>query len=132
MRFKQFYIPIYHDYVIIAQGSSIELLINHFEIPLVEDHEWHSVGALTTAILDETGSMYYYILFPSVTTWRDVAHECVHAVNMVFESKGVRLDLKNDEPQAYLMGWMMTRCCETLKNIRKPSVFTDYTVKDKQ
>lgn len=32
-----------------------------------------------------------------------LAHECVHAVNMTFESRGIKPDLLNDEPQAYFV-----------------------------
>lgn len=30
-----------------------------------------------------------------------LAHECVHATNMAFSARNVRLDLENDETQAY-------------------------------
>jgi hypothetical protein len=36
-----------------------------------------------------------------------MAHEAVHAANMIFEHVGVKLNLKNDEPQAYLVGWVV-------------------------
>lgn len=43
-------------------------------------------------------------------TYGDLAHECFHASNMIFEMKGVRPDLSNDEPQAYLIKWIMNQC----------------------
>lgn len=36
-----------------------------------------------------------------------VAHEAVHVVNMMFEFLGIKLDPVNDEPQAYLSGWIV-------------------------
>lgn len=35
-----------------------------------------------------------------------LAHEIVHIVNLIFRTKGIQLDLNNDEPQAYLTGWL--------------------------
>lgn len=36
-----------------------------------------------------------------------VAHEAVHIVNMVFKHAGIKYDPANDEPQAYLTGWIV-------------------------
>ncbi|RIV23617.1 hypothetical protein DYU11_11590 [Fibrisoma montanum] len=35
-----------------------------------------------------------------------IAHETVHIVNHVFKQCGILLDVDNDEPQAYLTGWV--------------------------
>jgi hypothetical protein len=35
-----------------------------------------------------------------------IAHEVVHIVNIIFKDCGVKLDLDNDEPQAYLTGYI--------------------------
>lgn len=35
-----------------------------------------------------------------------LAHEIVHAVNILFDKKGIKHDLHNDEPQAYLTGYL--------------------------
>jgi hypothetical protein len=35
-----------------------------------------------------------------------IAHEIVHLVNYIFLDTGVKLDLINDEAQAYLTGWL--------------------------
>lgn len=35
-----------------------------------------------------------------------IAHEVTHLVNHIFYDRGVELDLVNDEPQAYLTGWL--------------------------
>lgn len=36
-----------------------------------------------------------------------VAHEVVHVVNIAYEFLGIKLDPINDEPQAYLSGWIV-------------------------
>lgn len=36
-----------------------------------------------------------------------IAHEAKHFVNIIFDSKGIALDLYNDEPECYLLGWVV-------------------------
>lgn len=35
-----------------------------------------------------------------------IAHESVHIVNFVFDNIGAKQDFNNDEPYAYLVGWV--------------------------
>jgi hypothetical protein len=45
-----------------------------------------------------------------------LAHESLHAANMILSNAGVRVDVcENDEAQAYLLGWIMKKCLETYK-----------------
>jgi hypothetical protein len=37
-----------------------------------------------------------------------LSHECVHAANYTFEHIGHKLSTSNDEPQAYLVEYLMT------------------------
>ena len=34
------------------------------------------------------------------------AHEIVHAISYTYKDKGIKYDIDNDEPQAYLMSWL--------------------------
>lgn len=36
-----------------------------------------------------------------------IAHEAVHAVNMIYTFSEIKHDPDNDEPQAYLTGWIV-------------------------
>ena len=36
-----------------------------------------------------------------------LAHECFHLTNFIFEEKGIIPDVANDEPQAYLLGYLV-------------------------
>jgi hypothetical protein len=51
-----------------------------------------------------------------------IAHEVVHLVNSVFKEVGIQLDLDNDEPQAYLTGYIMKQICNFLDNEKKMPV----------
>lgn len=48
-----------------------------------------------------------------------IAHEAVHAANMVFEYVGIEPSLDNDEPLAYLVGWFVTKLHNSLDKYNK-------------
>lgn len=41
---------------------------------------------------------------------RNIAHESVHAANIIFDELDIVYDLINDEHAAYLVGWI-AKCC---------------------
>lgn len=47
-----------------------------------------------------------------------VAHECVHAIDAIYEYVGAGWDIINDEPQAYLMGQLVTDVTTCIKNAK--------------
>jgi hypothetical protein len=36
-----------------------------------------------------------------------ISHEAIHTCNTIFRDKGIKLDVDNDEPQAYLVDWLV-------------------------
>lgn len=38
-----------------------------------------------------------------------LAHECVHAKNIIFRDRGIENDMHNDEPEAYLVGYLFRK-----------------------
>lgn len=49
-----------------------------------------------------------------------VAHEVMHAVNMMYDIVGVKHDPDNDEPFAYAVGYLMNAALESYKKDVKP------------
>lgn len=49
------------------------------------------------------------------STAKTLAHECVHAKNEVYSFTGMKLDLNNDEAEAYLVGHLFELYCKYLK-----------------
>ena len=43
-----------------------------------------------------------------------IAHEAVHITNCIFDSRLMELSLTNDEPYAYLLGWVVDKIHNTL------------------
>ena len=48
----------------------------------------------------------YIVVLRKDANYAVIAHETVHLVNVIFKDHGIKLDLDNDEPQAYLTGWL--------------------------
>lgn len=44
-----------------------------------------------------------------------LTHECVHAANYVFMTRGLKLDLENDEAHAYLIQYIFLNCVKALR-----------------
>ncbi|AZB23627.1 hypothetical protein EG339_02810 [Chryseobacterium bernardetii] len=51
------------------------------------------------------GYSRYIVCFKRRSKNSVIAHECVHLVNKLFKDRGQRLDIENDEAQAYMTGW---------------------------
>lgn len=43
-----------------------------------------------------------------------IAHEAVHVVNAIFNHAGIKPDVINDEPQAYLTQWVVKKIYKAL------------------
>ena len=48
-------------------------------------------------------------------TTENIAHEAVHAAIEIFDYCDCRIDVDNQEPFAYIVGWV-AKCCDEVKN----------------
>lgn len=72
------------------------------------------------AMTNKNGVDHFWIMFKSKDLdLNTISHEIVHAVNFIYLSRGIKLDLNNDEPQAYLTGWAMGITTKFLKSYIK-------------
>ena len=55
------------------------------------------------SLVTDSGQLCVFIYASNLTT---LVHECVHACNMVFESRGILLSTQHDEHQAYYIDWL--------------------------
>lgn len=60
----------------------------------------------------------YFVVFRAYSLV-NIAHEVTHLVNHIFEDRCVELDLKNDEPQAYLTGYLFGKIHKALRPVKK-------------
>jgi hypothetical protein len=49
----------------------------------------------------------------------DIAHECLHAMNMMYAHVGAKHSLANDEPHCYMLGWVVDQVHKQINLFKK-------------
>ena len=107
---------------------------------------WVSVGASTEELQEKFGKevikedlddSYYAETYPiqqkepllggvlirfqdlKAMTPENMAHEATHAAIEIFDYCDCRIDVENQEPFSYLMGWIVKCCDEVKSNLQK-------------
>jgi hypothetical protein len=100
-------IPIYFGYLKIIITESYDQISKKYEMDI--DDETYSGVFFYVKENDE------YVIAIREVNWSVIAHEIVHCVNEIFINRGIQLDRHNDEPQAYLTGWITNQVDKFLK-----------------
>jgi hypothetical protein len=108
IQIKKVKIPIYFGTLVIIFTDSIEEAATQYDLKLKEDE--HDAFAWEDEKTDE------YIVAIKNNKFSVIAHETVHIVNYIFKRRGIILDVNNDEPQAYLTGWIVNEIYKFLKD----------------
>lgn len=103
---KKIKIPIYEGllYIQISNNRSEECLKLGITIP--EEYN-NNLGLAISS--DETFIYVISITEDAVNMHDIIAHECLHICNDIFKHRYIKPDLDNDEPQAYLLGWLVNQ-----------------------
>lgn len=105
MQTKSFKIPIYFGVVTVVQTSDKEAVKKRFKIDCYDNNP----------CIYSRSNYYFTIIFPESNTIdiNAIAHECVHLTNYRLKSIDYKFDYDNDEPYAYLLGYL----CQTIYDI---------------
>lgn len=101
-------IPLYFETLKIVVSKDFEKSLKALKVP----HQF-DVNNYDSFIFPHKDCIYLFI--NSKATAGVIAHEAVHIVNYVFKRANISLDFDNDEPQAYLMGWIVDTIHKCLK-----------------
>lgn len=125
MKIKKLRIPTYGGSLWVIISPSIKDAIERVEDMTSEQirHKIHNGGYLGYMYsgVDERSKHRVMIFLKPNATHGEVAHECKHAVNIIFSYRGVKLSLTNDEPECYFLDWMVTAVHRALDGYRKVS-----------
>lgn len=110
MKTKKVKIPLYVGRLIIYQVDNIKEIEKKHNLT-----DCTGVDALAFQINKKNGSGRFFMAFEGKTTPSIIAHEATHITNLIFSHFGAELDLKNDEPQAYLLEWVVNECHKFLE-----------------
>tara|TARA_A100000164_G_C21939621_1_gene789928 strand:+ start:1144 stop:1494 length:351 start_codon:yes stop_codon:yes gene_type:complete len=112
IRKKKFKVPLYGQHfnvVFYDDDNEFDQMFEKEGIPLlVKDHEG--------AVCSKNGLFYVFFATDKkgYPTPGLIAHEAKHLVNEIFIEIGYNLDRENDEPEAYLLMWVVNRIHEFL------------------
>lgn len=100
MRKKKIKIPIYF--------GTLEIVTSEDRIELSEKYKIEPDGfdAMVFKNSKPDFPTNYVALFVGKPTNKIIAHEVVHIVSNIFHDRGITKDLINDEPEAYLTGFI--------------------------
>lgn len=123
MKIKKLKVPTYGGSVWVIINPSVKNAIEKVEDMTSEKirHKVHNNGYLGYMYsgIDERNKHRVMIFLKPNATPGEVAHECKHAVNIIFSYRGIKLSLSNDEPECYLLDWMVTSVHKALKEYSK-------------
>jgi len=91
-------IPIYQCKLTIILDKDLSYITKKYKTIDLSNY-----GAVTMRVPNKHNE---YIVAFEYTEGSIIAHEVTHLVNYIFKDVCVKLDIDNDEPQAYLTGWL--------------------------
>lgn len=113
--YKTFNIPIYYGTLHVIISDSFSEANKKFKLGISDDY---LVGY--SALVDRFGPidapLQLFILIKPETTLTIIAHESTHIVSQIFLHTGVKGDFNNDEPLAYMYGWVFKTIAEVFMN----------------
>ncbi len=99
MKSKTIKIPIYCGKLTMILSDDLSFVEKKHKTTSLEDF-----GAVT--LKDKLKYRHYIVAFTDAEHLSNIAHEIVHIKNHIFLDCAMELDAYNDEPEAYLTGWL--------------------------
>lgn len=110
MRSKKLNIPIYYGKLTIIQVKDLSKVEKKYGLQGL-----HGMVAFAFRRKRKNSSSKYYMVFEGKTIPSIIAHEALHMVGLIYEDINAILEIENDEPQCYLLGWIVGQCHKFLK-----------------
>lgn len=96
-------IPIYYGYLVIIFSDDIKQISYRYKLGLGDK----KVSAYVQKMVDGESVSQYWIVFDTKHICHTIiAHEVTHCANWIFMDRCINFDYLNDEPYAYLVGWI--------------------------
>jgi len=108
MKQKTIRIPIYCCKLTIVIDKDLQWVEKKYKTISLENF-----GAVT--FKDKNKYRHYVVAFTDANHLSNIAHEIVHIKNQIYVDCAMELDRFNDEPEAYLTGWLFDEIHEFLK-----------------
>ena len=107
-------IPIYGGQLWIAVTQSfigaVEKIENDIDVVLDrQKDDLRKTVAVTYQFYTPDGKFRVLVLIKPRANINTIAHEALHIVHWIFQHCGIKYSLGNDEPQCYLLGWVVDK-----------------------
>lgn len=99
MRQETVKIPLYKITLTIILDDDLKYVQKKYKTVSLDNY-----GAVTLTHQDHF--RHFIVAFTDKDHLSNIAHEIVHLKNYIFKTIGARLDFDNDEPEAYLTGYL--------------------------
>lgn len=99
MKIKTIDIPIYCGKITIILDKDLSYIEKKYKTISLD-----GFGAVT--LKDQSKYRHYIVAFTDKKHLSNIAHEIVHLKNHIYLDCAMQLDRHNDEPEAYLTGWL--------------------------
>jgi hypothetical protein len=99
MRKSTIEIPIYECKITIILDKDLSYVENKYKTKSLSNF-----GAVTLDV--EAGYRHFVVAFTDATHLSNIAHEIVHLKNAIYLACAMEVNRYDDEPEAYLTGWL--------------------------
>lgn len=107
MKVKTINIPIYCGKLTMILDKDLVSVEKKYKTSSLENF-----GAVT--LKNDSDYRHYVVAFTNPNHLSNIAHEIVHLKNHIYLDCAMELDRYNDEPEAYLTGWLFDQIHEFL------------------
>lgn len=111
MKIKTISIPIYFGKLTLIKGKNFKKTNEKFKVEIPS-----RFGAVT--FRNEKADGFEVVVSFVDSNVSLVAHEAIHVCNFIYENIGAKLDIENDEHQAYITGWIVDEMETFLNEIK--------------
>ncbi|HDZ04889.1 hypothetical protein LCGC14_0370540 [marine sediment metagenome] len=107
MKKKKIDIPIYGGDLTIYHSKTLKYVRKKHKLVSTNGFD-----AITFRTYAKNGYARYYLAFKKDVDAGIIAHEALHIVSFIFQDYKIKFQLKNDEPQCYLLEWIVKQVHE--------------------
>jgi len=110
---KQYKIPIYFGSLYVIITNNVDESNKKYGD---KDFDCSGYAGITFNKNTKNGYNLYYVIVESDADIKSLVHEAKHIVNKIFADRQIQLNIENDEPECYLLGWVFDKIYNTFLN----------------
>lgn len=114
MKVKELKVPIYNARLRLILTDDLSKLNERYNFNILPN----DYDAVTFKHNVDSTDLVFYVAAFEIGKFKNkfIAHEVVHLVNLIYLDHGIELDRVNDEPQAYLTGFLFEKIEKFIKS----------------